>query len=76
MNSRSEPMSKRDATSVHADESQRRQTVIALDYLVRDPADGAPDVIGREDNAAVEGNGSGQRKTPTLEREGKFSHAM
>ena len=69
-------MGERDATRVHADERQSREAVIALDYLVRDPADGAPDVIGREDNAAVEGNGSGQRKTPTLKREGKFSHAM
>src|SRR5207244_11542526 len=76
MNSRSERMRKRDATGVHADERQRRQTVIALDYLVREPADGAADVIGREDNAAGEGNGSGQRKTPTLKREGEFSHAM
>src|SRR3989442_1873064 len=73
MNSLSEPVSKRDATRVHADERQRRQTVVALDYLVRDPADGAPDVLGREDDVAVNGNAR-QRKTPTPERERSEEH--
>src|SRR6266542_4422135 len=75
MNSLSEPMSKRDSTRVHADERQRRQTVVALDYLVRDPPDGPADIIAGKDDVAVNGNGAGQRKTPTPEREGKLSHA-